>query len=90
MSIDVTAGTIPITSDGASYSESTPRWTTDGSQIIFSAIPSNYSGNADIYSKSANGSGSSLPIYRSPANDIFPVLSSDGRIRLLRATRMAV
>ncbi len=80
VSIDVASGgMIPITSDGQSYTESTPRWTSDGSKIIFSAIPSNDPGNADIYSKNANGSGSSLPVYRSPANDIYPVLSPDGR-----------
>ena len=80
VSIDANnGGMVPITSDGQSYTKSTPRWTADGSRIIFSAIPSNDPSNADIYSKNANGSGSSLPLYRSPANDIFPVMSPDGR-----------
>ncbi len=80
VSIDVNSGgKVPITNDGQSYTESTPRWSQDGSQIIFSAIPSNDPGNSDIYSKSSNGGGSSLPVYRSAANDIYPVLSPDGR-----------
>ncbi len=80
VSIDVnTGGKVPITNDGQSYTESTPRWSKDGSQIIFSAVPSNDPGNSDIYVKSAIGGGSSLPLYRSPADDIYPVLSPDGR-----------
>ncbi len=80
VSIDVAnGGKVPITNDGQSYTESTPRWTKDGTQIIFSAIPSNDPGNSDLYIKNANGTGSSLPLFRSAANDIYPVLSADGR-----------
>lgn len=80
VSIDVaTGGKIPITNDAGSYVETSPRWTKDGSQIYFAAAPSNDPQNSDIYIKNSNGSGSTLPLYRDPADDLFPVLSPDGR-----------
>ena len=47
--------------------------------MVYAAAPSNELTNSDIFIKSSNGSGSALPLYRSPANDIDPVLSPDGR-----------
>lgn len=80
MNIDVaTKAQIPVTNDGASYTESSPFYTTNGGQVLYAAEPSNQPGNADIYLRNANGSGSSQVIYASAANDIIPVLSPDGR-----------
>lgn len=80
ISIDVaTGGKVPVTNDGVSYVESSPYFTKDGTQIIFAAEASNQPGNSDIYIKNTNGTGTALPLYRSPANDIHPVLSPDGR-----------
>lgn len=80
VNIDVaTGGKIPVTNDGASFIESSPYFTKDGSQVIFSAAPSNQPDNADIYVKNTDGSGSALPVYRGEGNDIYPVLSPDKR-----------
>ncbi len=80
VNIDVaTGGKIPVTNDGASFTESSPFFTRDGSQVIYAAAPSNDPNNNDIFIKSANGGGSALPLYRSPDNDIDPVLSPDGK-----------
>jgi len=80
VNIDVgTGGKIPVTNDGASFSESGPFFTQDGSQVVYAAAPSNDPNNNDIFIKNSNGGGSALPLYRSPANDIDPVLSPDGK-----------
>lgn len=80
VNIDVaTKAQIPVTNDGASYAESSPFYTVNGGQVLYAAEPSNQPGNADIYVRNTNGSGSSVLIYQSPANDIMPVLSPDGR-----------
>ena len=80
VNIDVaTGGKIPVTNDGASFAESGPFFTKDGSQVIFAAAPSNDPNNSDIFIKSSNGSGSALPLYRGAGNDIDPVLSPDGK-----------
>lgn len=80
VNIDVaTKSQIPVTNDGASYIESSPFYTTNGGQVVYAAEPSNQPGNNDIYLRSANGSGSSVLVYQSVANDIYPILSPDGR-----------
>ena len=80
VNIDVaTGGKIPITNDAGSYVETSPRWTKDGSQIYFAAAASNDPNNSDIYIKNSNGTGSTLPLYRDPSDNLFPVLSPDGR-----------
>ncbi|MBI1259245.1 MAG: hypothetical protein GC204_17400 [Chloroflexi bacterium] len=80
VSIDVaTGGKIPVTNDGASFTESGPFFTKDGSQVLYAAAPSNDLANSDIFIKSSNGGGSALPFYRGAGNDIDPVLSPDGK-----------
>lgn len=78
--IDVeTTSKIPITNDGPSYVEMSPFFTEDGLQVVYAAQASNAPGNHDIYIRSTDGSGSSTLVYASPSDDIFPVLSRDGR-----------
>src|SRR5690606_42014596 len=80
LNIDVaTGGKIPVTNDALSFSEAMPYYTSDGLQIVYAAQASNAPGNHDIYLRSANGSGSPSLLYSSPADDIYPVLSPDGR-----------
>lgn len=80
INIDVaTGGQIPVTNDALSFSETTPRFTSDGLQVVYAAQASNAPGNHDIYLRNANGSGSPSLLYSSPADDINPVLSPDGR-----------
>ena len=80
VSIDVaTGGKIPVTNDGASFTELGPFFTKDGSQVLYAAAPSNDLTNSDIFIKSSNGGGSALPFYRGDGNDIDPVLSPDGK-----------
>jgi len=80
INIDVaTTGKIPVTNDARSFAETMPFFTSDGLQVVYAAEPSNAPGNHDIYVRSADGSGSASPIYASPADDIHPVLSPDGR-----------
>lgn len=80
ISIDIaTTGKIPVTNDARSFSETMPFFTSDGLQVVYAAEPSNAPGNRDIFVRAANGSGSASPLYASPADDIHPVLSPDGR-----------
>jgi hypothetical protein len=80
INIDVaTGGKIPVTNDGASFVETSPFFTENGAQVVFSAAPSNQPDNADIYLKNADGSGSTFPLYRGEGNDVYPVLSPDAR-----------
>ncbi len=79
VNIDVaTHAQVPVTNDGESFTESSPTYTADGTQVVFAAVPSNEPDNSDIYIRNADGSGSTLPFYRGPANDVNPVLSPDG------------
>lgn len=83
-----TGGKIPVTNDLSTYTETNPRFTPDGSQIIYAAYPSNNPGRHDIFIKSAQGFGTAQPIITDPANDIFPVVSHDGRYLAFASDRM--
>jgi hypothetical protein len=70
-----------ITTDLGAYIETQPRWSPDGSQVIFSAAPQNDPENGEIFIRNADGTGAPivLPALRSDGNDIWPVYSPDGR-----------
>ena len=70
---------IPITNDGASYSESTPHWTKDGSQVIFSGDPVERSGQRRHLHQERERQRLITAVLPVDRNDIFPVLSPDGR-----------
>ena len=67
----------PITTDLSTYTESSPRWSPDGSQIIYAAAPETEPGNSDIVVSSATGAGTPQVPVRGPSDDILPVFSSD-------------
>jgi dipeptidyl aminopeptidase/acylaminoacyl peptidase len=78
--IDVTTQTQrALTVDFGSFVESSPRWSLDGTKIIYAAYPSTEPTNADIIMVNADGTGvPTLPV-RSAGNDVYPVISPDGR-----------
>ncbi len=78
--IDIASGgKIPVTNDLSTYTERNPRFTPDGTQIVYAAFPSNNPNRHDIYIKNAQGGGTAQTLISDPADDIFPVLSEDGR-----------
>src|SRR5690606_14838650 len=64
-----------------------PRWSPDGLQIAYAAAPANDPNNNDIVIINSDGSGTPLVPVRSPANDIFPVYSPDGRFLAFASNR---
>lgn len=63
----------------------TPAWSPDGSQIIFTAY-ADYHLELDIYVMDANG-GSIHNLTQSPGNDVNPAWSPDGRQMLFQSWR---
>lgn len=72
------ANIIRITSDLDTFIETSPRWSPDGSQIIFAAAQRTAPDNSDIVVASASGTGTPLIPVRHEADDILPVFSPDG------------
>ncbi len=72
-------GKFAATSDQNAYIETHPRWTADGSQIVYAAAPQNEPDNYDIVVRAANSTAAPSLLVRNPANDQYPVLSRDGR-----------
>ena len=67
-----------ITSDLGTYTESSPRWSPDGSRLVFAAYQETTPNNNDIVVASATGSGSPQVPIRDESDDILPVFSPDG------------
>ncbi|MBZ0298959.1 MAG: hypothetical protein K8J31_04415, partial [Anaerolineae bacterium] len=66
-----------ITTDLSTFTESSPRWSWDGSRVVFSAAQRNEPNNGNIVIASANGSGTPLVPIRDASDDIYPVFSPD-------------
>ncbi|NDJ59805.1 MAG: hypothetical protein GYB67_01700, partial [Chloroflexi bacterium] len=78
--IDIASGTqTPLTTDLTTFTETTPRWTRDASQIYYAAAPANAPENRDIFIRPATGVGTPQTLVADPADDSFPVVSPDGR-----------
>lgn len=69
----------PLTTDFGAFTESTPRWSPDGAQIVYAAAPSTDPKNNDIVVRPSDGSGAPLVVVRDPSDDIYPVFSPDGK-----------
>ena len=78
--IDVATRTVSaVTTDLTTFIETTPRWSPDGTQVIFAAAPETDPENHDIVLRNADGSGIPTLLARTPADDILPVISPDGQ-----------
>ncbi len=78
--IDLTSLTqTPITTDKANYVESTPRWSPDGTQLLYAAYVAGQPANNDIVIRPADGSGTPNLLVRDPSDDKYPVFSPDGQ-----------
>lgn len=86
--IDIqTLAQTPLTTDLGTYTESSPRWSPDGQQIVYAAAASNDPTNNDIAIRASAGYGlPTLPV-RDPANDIAPVFSPDSRMIAFSSNR---
>jgi hypothetical protein len=71
----------PLTNDLGNFTESSPRWSPDGTQVVYSAVSVNEPGNSDITIRRADGSGTPLlPIPDDTnADDIYPVFSPNNQ-----------
>lgn len=67
-----------VTTDLSTFEESSPRWSADGTQLVFAAAPATNPGNHDIVVANANGSGAPQVPIRHEADDVLPVFSPDG------------
>jgi Tol biopolymer transport system component len=76
-----------VTTDYTTYTESTPRWTADGSQLVFAAATSTNPGDNDIVLVNANGTGAPMILVKNEANDINPVISPDGQYLAFSSNR---
>ncbi len=70
---------VQVTSDYSAFLEETPRWSSDGRTLIFSAAQVTSPNNHDIIIAAADGSGSPQVPVHSEADEIYPVFSPDGQ-----------
>ncbi|MCI0352327.1 MAG: hypothetical protein L0Z53_23155, partial [Acidobacteriales bacterium] len=86
--IDVgSGGKIPVTGDQDTFVETMPRWSPDGTQVVYSVAPRTEPNNNDIFITRADGGGAPIFLVRSPANDLYPVVSRDGRFLAFSSDR---
>lgn len=86
--IDVaTGGKIPVTSNQNSEIETMPRWSPDGTQIVYSVANAANPNNNDIFITRADGGGSPTFLVREPSNELYPVVSPNGRFLAFSSDR---
>lgn len=68
-----------ITNDLSNFTESSPRWSPDGTQLTYSAYSINEPNNSDIVVRRADPASTPLVPIRGDANEIYPIFSPDGQ-----------
>ena len=77
--IDVESRSLtPVTTDLTTFAETRPRWSPDGTQIVFAAAQANTPDNHDIFLINADGSGVPAVLMRGDSDDAYPVISPNG------------
>ncbi len=76
-----------LTNDGAAYTESSPHWSPDGTQLTYSAFPKDAPTNSDIIVRRADPSSTPLVVVKDPADDVFSVFSPDGKYLAFSSNR---
>lgn len=82
-----TGGKFALTTDGNTILETHPRWSPDGSQIIYAAAFASEPSNHDLFLRNADGAGTASVLINSGDDEIFPVLSPDARFLAFASNR---
>lgn len=78
-----------LTSDASAYTEASPKWSPDGTQLTYSAFPKDSPQNSDIIVRRADPSSTPLVVVKDPSDDVFPVFSPDGKYLAFSSNRGA-
>jgi hypothetical protein len=80
-------GKFALTTDQDTYIETMPRFTSDGSQVVYAAAAQTEPENNDIVVRNADSNSTPNLLVRNDANDLYPVLSTDGRFLAFASDR---
>jgi Tol biopolymer transport system component len=81
---------VKVTTDFGNFLEEGPRWSHDGTRLIFAAAQATSPTNRDVIIANADGSGSPQVPVSSPEDDIFPVFGPQGQYIAWSSQRQGV
>ena len=76
-----------LTNDNIAYTEASPHWSPDGTQLTYSAFPKDAPTNSDIVVRRADPSSTPLVVVKDPSDDLYPVFSPDGKYLAFSSNR---
>jgi TolB protein len=76
-----------LTNDSAAYTEASPHWSPDGTQLTYSAFPKDSPNNSDIIVRRADPSSTPLVVVKDPSDDVKSVFSPDGKYLAFSSNR---